>query len=399
MLLINYTGTTPEKPSYDFAVQGNSNANVIRFLLATNQDDVDLSSLTPYLKVESLGKDYLDKIDLTEHTTIDNITHKVQIEWTMDALATANKYLKLQLMFEDYPNHTVWQTEIVKLRLINSIDIDSDMCHRYPQVISYLINAVKNIPTLLAGTGITIEENGTEKTIKVNGDYVMTLSTNQTVTSLKIFNVLPQSEATPTDEKDLATKKYIDNLISLIQAVIPDDASVSNKLVSENVVNQKISTSDAEFKGTFNSVEELPTEDVDNNDYAWVVSTDESGNTIYSKYIFVGSSETWVFEWSISNILFNAEQWDALNSGINAILTNYLKGIKDGIIAVPKALGDEEGNNIKDTYQRKSDILGAVLLVQPYDEHTGKIKITELTEVVSVSYDEHTGILTIEWTE
>ena len=269
MLLINFTGVKPEKSSYDFAVQGNSNANVIRFLLAINQDDVDLSSLVPYLKVKSIGNDYLDKIDLTEHTTIDNITHKVQIEWTMDALATANKYLKIQLMFEDYPNHTVWQTEIVKLRLIGSIDIDSDMCHRYPQILSYLLAQVGTIPSLESGNGIIVTKENNEYTLRIDESIVVTatylagiianyvtLNGSQDITGIKRFLALPVTNAGReyTSDRQLVDKQFvIDYLaphlqdylllsgkVSAIELLIPSQASAGNQLADKNFVNSSI---------------------------------------------------------------------------------------------------------------------------------------------------------------
>ncbi len=44
-------------------------------------------------------------------------------------------------------------------------------------------------------------------------EYV-TLKTDQTITGLKTFTALPQSEKTPTDAKDLATKKYVDEKVA-----------------------------------------------------------------------------------------------------------------------------------------------------------------------------------------
>ncbi len=46
------------------------------------------------------------------------------------------------------------------------------------------------------------------------GDGFVTVRTNQTVTGLKTFKVLPQSEATPADAKDLVTKKYVDEKVA-----------------------------------------------------------------------------------------------------------------------------------------------------------------------------------------
>lgn len=108
----------------------------------------------------------------------------------------------------------------------------------------------------------------------------------------------------------------VEGEISDIQAVIPEQASPENKLADKAFVNSSISSSTANFIGTFDSLQEL--EDysgpLTNNDYAFVVDTDAAGNTIYNRYKYNGSE--WLFEYSINNSSFTAAQWDALNSGI-----------------------------------------------------------------------------------
>lgn len=110
-------------------------------------------------------------------------------------------------------------------------------------------------------------------------------------------------------------KIKLDSLQDL-SPLVPSQASAQNQLADKDFVNSSIATSTATFKGTFNSVDNLPTTDVDDNDYAFVVTTDAAGNTVYKRYKY--SNEAWVFEYDLNNSSFTAAQWAAINSGVTA---------------------------------------------------------------------------------
>ena len=113
-----------------------------------------------------------------------------------------------------------------------------------------------------------------------------------------------------------------------IEGKIPTGASDQNKLATEGFVNSSISTNTADFKGTYNSIEELQTEvpTATANDYAFVISTDASGNTVYNRYKYV-AGEGWQFEYALNNSSFTAAQWSAINSAITAALVAKLNGL------------------------------------------------------------------------
>ena len=71
----------------------------------------------------------------------------------------------------------------------------------------------------------------------------------------------------------------------------------------------------------------LPTQNVDNNDYAFVISTDSDGNTLYNRYKYNGTS--WVFEYALNNSSFTAAQWTSIQSGITAALVTKLSDLYD----------------------------------------------------------------------
>lgn len=99
--------------------------------------------------------------------------------------------------------------------------------------------------------------------------------------------------------------------------LIPNQASPTNQLADKNFVNSSIATSTAEFVGTFNSLQDLESvQNADDNDYGFVVSKDSAGNTLYSRYKYNGTE--WLFEYTLNNSSFTAEQWAAIQSGITS---------------------------------------------------------------------------------
>lgn len=123
----------------------------------------------------------------------------------------------------------------------------------------------------------------------------------------------------------------LDGDITDINSKIPAQASAENKLADKNFVNSSIATNTANFIGTFNSVAELEAYSgtLTNNDYAFVVSEDSAGNTIYNRYKYTTATTpaSWVFEYELNNSSFTSDQWAAINSGatttnIGQIATN-----------------------------------------------------------------------------
>ena len=107
--------------------------------------------------------------------------------------------------------------------------------------------------------------------------------------------------------------------ISTINGKIPSQASTTNQLADKSFVNSSISTNTANFIGTFNSVADLEAYGgtLTNNDYAFVIGTDQQGNTIYNRYKYTTATNPaeWVFEYALNNSSFTANQWASINSG------------------------------------------------------------------------------------
>lgn len=167
-----------------------------------------------------------------------------------------------------------------------------------------------------------------------------------------------------------------------IQEIIPEQASSENQLADKEFVNSSIATNTANFIGTFANVSALLayTGTITNNDYAFVINSerdfasttemnaydkslltnfdygwipngsnydlyrfdiieqtwglkvtdtakaDVTLNTAYNRYkaVVVGNTINWIFEYSLNNSSFTANQWAAINSGITSALVQQI---------------------------------------------------------------------------
>lgn len=126
-------------------------------------------------------------------------------------------------------------------------------------------------------------------------------------------------------DKEITDRTYADNALSnrittnlnsinTINSKIPSQASPTNQLADKEFVNSSIANNAATFQGTFETVDNLPTTNVKNNDYAFIVSVTSEGNPEYKRYKYNGTQ--WIEEFVLNNSSFTANQWAAINSGI-----------------------------------------------------------------------------------
>lgn len=132
---------------------------------------------------------------------------------------------------------------------------------------------------------------------------------------------------------------FLKSQINEINAKIPEQASSTNQLADKDFVNSSISTSTATFRGTYNSIDDLPTEGIDNNDYAFVRTEIQTGLDKYDKYTYNGTE--WVFEYSLNNSSFTEAQWKAINSNITEDLTLQITTNKNNINDLNTSLNGE----------------------------------------------------------
>ena len=140
-------------------------------------------------------------------------------------------------------------------------------------------------------------------------------------------NLDPSSYASATD-------------VANIESLIPNAATTQNQLADKNFVNSSIATNTANFIGTFSSVEELNAYSgtLTNNDYAFVTQTSGGQVVAYDRYKYNGDQAEWLYEYTLNNSSFTADQWAAINSTITAeLVTAYSGHVADTTIHVTAA--------------------------------------------------------------
>ncbi len=136
----------------------------------------------------------------------------------------------------------------------------------------------------------------------------------------ELTNKIPTKTSQLVNDSNYTTATQLNKVTELI----PNTATVENKLVDKNFVNSSISTATATFKGTFDNLTELQQANADLNDYAYFKHIDDNHNIVYSRYKY--SDGVWNFEYDLNTTGFTAEQWATINSGVtaNSIPTNYV---------------------------------------------------------------------------
>lgn len=131
--------------------------------------------------------------------------------------------------------------------------------------------------------------------------------------------------------------------IGEINDKIPTQATSENQLADKSFVNSSISTNTAEFKGAYQFYQDL-NEDISNldsaianagytaanaNDYCFVVTLDDGGNTRYNRYKYVTGNDngSWQFEYYLNNSSFTQAQYTAIQSGITPTLVGKLHAL------------------------------------------------------------------------
>lgn len=137
MLVINYNGNKPTTDYFKFSVQGNNNADVVRFCLEKKQGKIDLSGYKVYVQAYCEEDDFIDKVEITDNVNI--VDNQLSADWTLLKKHTVNRQLQVSLSFEDLDNEVVWQTRIVKITIANGIDADKEMINKYPTIIEKML--------------------------------------------------------------------------------------------------------------------------------------------------------------------------------------------------------------------------------------------------------------------
>lgn len=125
-----------------------------------------------------------------------------------------------------------------------------------------------------------------------------------------------------------------------INSKIPAAASAENQLADKDWVNSSIATATSTFRGTFETESDLPKDGVMANDYAFIIFAGEDGNPEYRRYKYADGA--WVYEYTLNNSSFTADQWSAINSGITKEKLEEIESA--GVVKIGAGLTrDEDG--------------------------------------------------------
>lgn len=148
--------------------------------------------------------------------------------------------------------------------------------------------------------------------------------------------------------------------ITSIEEKIPNQATPQNQLADKAFVNSSIATNTANYISDngqpFTSLADLKAYSgpLTNNDYAFVVGTDQAGNTTYTRYKYVGETSSWAEEYVLNNSSFTAVQWAAINSNITSGSVEKLVGLANiktiGANLTLSADGELSGVDTNTTY-------------------------------------------------
>lgn len=154
-------------------------------------------------------------------------------------------------------------------------------------------------------------------------------------------------------DKNSTDSKYPSALAvyKAIRANIDSEVTETSKnaVTSEAIyqfVNDSIATNTSYFIGQFDSLNDLKSYSgtVSNNDYAFVVETDETGNINYVRYKYVDDGTTWEWkkEYTLANTTFTIDQWNTINSGLTAQDKTNLTTLNERVEKVESTLTEEE---------------------------------------------------------
>lgn len=222
---IRFNGIKPEQKCYRYSIQNNAENDKVFFILQSEISNIvslkDLSKYDVYLKCESAGKEYLDKIKVDCFYVSE--TNAISIPFVLPLKTTQYRNIGFQIQFQDANSNLIAQTEIVGMELCGTIKADEEIPSKYPSELIRIENELTQQGEELANheQRITdLEEHipYTEKEIVVSDDVdsfenengvdklIRELESDGSVEKTflidKIYHEETKIEANPTLEED-----------------------------------------------------------------------------------------------------------------------------------------------------------------------------------------------------
>lgn len=257
-------------------------------------------------KINDLVKETVEKVNKLE-TSNKTLSEKVNkfstllanINFTYDpetrvVIFTGSDGKQHQWTITDTTYTFSFDTDSQTLTIHNDLDVKLNPNYNPsdPDSPQYIPDNTNDFVQQIKGTTYTFTwENGS-----------LTIHNNLSTTEHPIADVvIPFDDRYYTETEIDALILSITNRLDAIEAVIPEEATSSNKLADKAWVATAISISAATFRGTFNSLADLQAYagPKDSNDYAFVKTS-----TGYDQYTYVvsGSSGSWTYEFSLETL-------------------------------------------------------------------------------------------------
>lgn len=253
------------------------------------------------------------------------------------------------------------------------------------------------------------------------GDSV-TAEKNRAMNAESALDTKIEEEITRSTTVDESHSKGIKD----INDKIPAEASESNQLADKAFVNSSISTATADFKGTYNLINDLQLpidatktaiqnklltkiSTADINDYCFVQipTSAKTPDQVAIIQRYKHTADKWVYEYDLNNSGYTAEQWAAINSNMTAELTTKLTNLPTNaqlgqtISNINSSIATKQ-DKISDLQTIRSGAAAGATAVQPaalndyYKKEQVDTKLSELDiPVVTTNYGN--GILVRDW--
>lgn len=153
MLIINYNGNKPISNSYNFSVNGNNNADVIKFVLNGYQGDLLLVNYSIYANIQNELGDFIDKVELDLETLQIDEDGILSVELKLMKKHTENKSIFLSLSFED--ESVVWKTQTVKININCGVSADEEIANNYPTILQQLEERIRELEQGGGSSGVS----------------------------------------------------------------------------------------------------------------------------------------------------------------------------------------------------------------------------------------------------
>lgn len=143
MLVINYKENKPISDYFKYSVNGNNQADIVRFVLLKEQEGIDLGSedFKVYAKCTD-GYNFVDKV-LISSEDIEITDSEIIVDWHLLRKHTANESLKVSVSFES--EEIVWQTQSFTLKINNGVLGDEEMENTYPTIIAKMQKEIEEL--------------------------------------------------------------------------------------------------------------------------------------------------------------------------------------------------------------------------------------------------------------